>query len=110
MKDLASRREHIPADAVRPGTLAAVPANPMVTAGLGHGSPVGLGIAQALLAAVLALAAVVLKALGFAQGVILGTAGLVLVASGVLLVVWSDRDDRPRVANTPAETAYRSAA
>jgi glucose uptake protein GlcU len=71
---------------------------------------VSLGIAQALLAAVLALAAVVLKALGFAQGVILGTAGLVLVVSGVLLVVWSDRDDRPGVANTPAETAYRSAA
>jgi uncharacterized membrane protein len=71
---------------------------------------VSLGIAQALLAAVLALAAVVLKALGFAQGVILGTAGLLLVVSGVLLVVWSDRDDRPRVANKPAETAYRSAA
>jgi hypothetical protein len=65
---------------------------------------VGLGIAQALVAAVLALAAAVLKALGFAQGFILGMAGLVLVASGVLLVVWSDRDDRP------AETAYRSAA
>jgi hypothetical protein len=110
MKDLASRRSHLQADAVSPLDRARVPRPPILAPGLRQSSPVGLGIAQAALAAVLALAAAFLKPLGFAEGFILGAAGLVLVVSGVLLVVWSDRDDAVRTANWREETDYRSAA
>lgn len=65
----------------------------------GHGSLVELGIAQATLAVVLALAAAFLVSSGLATAFILGTAGVMLVVSGVLLVVWSESDDRASIAN-----------
>jgi hypothetical protein len=99
MTDRAARRTHAqtgPADQVG---LTTVASHQFVTAGLGHGSLVELGIAQATLAAVLALAAAFLKPWGVAQGFLLGAAGVVLVVSGVLLVVWSDPGDAVRIAN-----------
>jgi hypothetical protein len=109
MNDLASQRTRFESDAVGAVRLATVPAHPFVIAGLGHGSAVGLGIAQGTLAALLALAAALLGSLGVSAGFILGTAGLVLVVSGVLLVVWSDADDAVRIAATREATDYRSA-
>ena len=73
-----------------------------VTAPRAPGSPVGLGIAQATLAAGLAIGAVVLGPLGLSQGFILGAAGVVLVASGVLLVVRSDPEGRKNRATASA--------
>ncbi len=64
-----------------------------------HGSPVELGIAQATLAVVLALAASFLQAHGVAGPFVLGAASVLLVVSGLLLVVWSEPDKR---ANPPA--------
>jgi glucose uptake protein GlcU len=110
MKNQASRRPPLEVDAVGGRGLTTIPATVSATARLGQGSRLGLGIAQATLAAVLALAAAFLKPLGFAEGFIVGTAALVLVVSGVLLVVWSDRDDAVRPANWREETDYRSAA
>jgi high-affinity Fe2+/Pb2+ permease len=110
MKELASRRTRFQADAVGAVGVATVPARRLTSAGVGQTSPVGLAMAQATLAALLALAVAFLTPLGFAEGFILATAGLVLVASGVLLVVWSDRDDVVRTAQWRAETDDRSAA
>jgi hypothetical protein len=73
--------------------LAVVPAHTDVRARVGRGSPVELVVAQAALAAVLALAASFLEARGVARLFLLGAASLVLVVSGPLLVVWSDPDD-----------------
>jgi hypothetical protein len=82
-----------PSDAPGRVRLAIVPAHPDGRARVGRGSPVELGVAQAALAAVLALAASFLEARGVAQLFLLGAASLVLVVSGPLLVVWSDPDD-----------------
>jgi hypothetical protein len=73
--------------------LAIAPAQRGVRTRPARGSPVELGVAQATLAAVLALAASFLEARGVAQLFLLGAASLVLVVSGPLLVVWSDPDD-----------------
>ncbi len=93
MKDAAPRHTGERADAVGHVSLATFPALPVVRAGLRHGSPVGLGNAQATLAAVLALGASFLKGRGLADAFLLGAAGVVLIVSGPPLVVWSDRDE-----------------
>src|SRR5713101_5702625 len=75
----------------------ATAARSVVRPAFGYGSPVGLGIAQAILAAVLALAASSFEARGWGEAFILGAASVVLVVSGLLLVVWSDPDDGANV-------------
>lgn len=59
---------------------------------LRHGSLLELGIAQAALAVLLALAGAFLEARGLGEGFLLGAAGAVLLVSGLLLVLWTDRD------------------
>ena len=90
-------RAGVLAEAVGHVSLTTVPAHPVVRPAFGYGSPVGLGIAQAILAAVLALAASFLEARGWGEAFILGAASVVLVVSGLLLVVWSDPDDGANV-------------
>lgn len=99
MTDTAARRTHAqmgPADRVG---LATVAAQRFVTAVLERRSLVRLGMAQATLAAVLALAVAFLTPSGLAVEFILGGAAVMLVVSGTLLGVWSDADDRARIAN-----------
>lgn len=99
MTDTAARRTHARRGPVDRVGLTTVAAQPFVTAVPGRGSLVELGIAQATLAAVLALAVGFLTPSGLAVEFILGAAAVMLVVSGVLLVVWSDPDDRARIVN-----------
>lgn len=94
MNDAAPRRSSVPAEAVGHVGLPTLTAHPGLRAGLRHGSPLELVVAQATVAALLALAASFLTGRGLGEGFILGAAALVLVVSGLLLVVWSDPDDR----------------
>ncbi len=97
MMDAARRRTGVLVETAGPVSLATIPVHPVVRPGLGYGSPVGLAIAQATVAAALALAASFLEARGWGEVFTLGAASVVLVVSGLLLVVWSDPDDGAKV-------------
>lgn len=97
MTDATRLRPPALAEAAGDVSLATGRIHPVVRPGFGYRSPVGLGIAQATLAAVLALAASFLETRGFGEAFTLGAASVVLVVSGLLLVVWSDPDDGANV-------------
>jgi hypothetical protein len=97
MMDATPRRTGVLANAARRVSVATVPALRVVRPAFGYGSPVGLGVAQATLAALLAFGATFLEARGFGAAFTVGAASALLVANGLLLVVWSDRDDGANV-------------
>jgi hypothetical protein len=97
MSDATRVRTGVLADAAGRVSRSTVPVHLVVRPGRGFGAPVGLLVAQATVAMVLALAVSFLQARGWGAAFTLGAASVVLVVSGLLLVVWSDPDDGTNV-------------